>query len=114
MAALWCELTRDWSPLRGRYAASQISGGILLAPQGSYDPEAFELRALPLRPMLPGFAVNTLLYGTLLWLVIPGPFALRRHIRRKRGLCVACGYDLRHADHAACPECGRRRDAAAS
>ena len=37
-----------------------------------------------------------------------GEVALRRHIRRKRGLCVSCGYDLRHADHAACPECGAR------
>ncbi len=31
---------------------------------------------------------------------------LRHLIRPKRGLCVACGYDIRHADHDACPECG--------
>ncbi len=67
---------------------------------------------LPLAIIVPGFAANTLFYAAILWLVIPGPFALRRHIRRKRGLCVACGYDLGHADHEACPECGytsRRR-----
>ncbi len=63
-------------------------------------------RALPLRPIWPGFAINTLFYAAILGLVIPGPFALRRYIRRKRGLCVACGYDLSHADHDACPECG--------
>ncbi len=63
-------------------------------------------RLLPLRPIWPGFAFNTLFYAALLWLLIPVPFALRRHIRRKRGLCVACGYDLRHANHDACPECG--------
>ncbi len=61
---------------------------------------------IPLRPIWLGFAFNTLFYGAILWLVIPGPFALRRIIRRKRGVCVTCGYDLRHADHAVCPECG--------
>ena len=68
--------------------------------------------ALPLVPIWPGFAVNTVFYAAILWLPIRGPFVLRRHIRRKRGLCVSCGYDLRHADHDACPECGytsRRR-----
>ena len=61
---------------------------------------------LPLRPIWPGFTINTPFYAAILWLLIPGPFALRRVIRRKRGLCVACNYDLRHADHDACPECG--------
>ncbi len=63
-------------------------------------------RLLPLRPIWPGFGINTLFYAAILWPVILGPFALRRHFRRKRGLCVSCGYDLRHADHEACPECG--------
>ncbi len=63
-------------------------------------------RLLPLRPIWPGFALNTLFYAAVVWSLIFGRFALRRHIRRKRGLCVACGYDLRHADHDACPECG--------
>ncbi len=61
---------------------------------------------LPLRPIWPDFAVNTFFYAAILWLVIPGPFVLRRLIRRRRGLCLACGYDLRHAEHEACPECG--------
>ncbi len=60
----------------------------------------------PFLPIWPGFAVNTIFYVAILWLPIRGPFALRRHIRRKREVCVTCGYDLRHADHAACPECG--------
>ena len=61
--------------------------------------------SVPYRPIMAAFFLNTLFYATILWLVIPGPFALRKLIRRKRGLCVACGYDLRHAEHAACPEC---------
>ncbi len=66
-------------------------------------------RLLPLRPLWIGFTANSLSYGLLLWLLIAGPFALRRLLRllrRRRGLCPACGYDLRHAEHEACPECG--------
>lgn len=30
----------------------------------------------------------------------------RRRARRRRGLCVACGYDLRGSSSGTCPECG--------
>ncbi len=63
-------------------------------------------RVLPLRPIWPSFAINIFFYSIMLWLLIPGPFALRRLIRQRRGLCPACGYDLRHGEHEACPECG--------
>ncbi len=64
-------------------------------------------RAVPLRPIWTSFAVDTLFYATILWLLIPGPFVLRRHLRVRRGLCPACGYDLRSGEDDACPECGR-------
>ena len=41
-------------------------------------------------------------YPTLAF--IRGP--LRRHRRRKRGLCVRCGYDLTGNVSGVCPECG--------
>ena len=63
-------------------------------------------RLLAYLPIWPGFAINTLFYAGIVWLLIPGPFALRRLIRRRRGLCPACGYDIRHGEHEACPECG--------
>ena len=62
---------------------------------------------LPLRPIWRGFLTNSLLYAAILWIVLFARRDVRQFIRRKRGLCVACGYDLRHADHNACPECGR-------
>jgi len=65
-----------------------------------------ERRALPLAVIPIGFAMNTLLYAAAMWLLIPGPFALRRAIRRRQGRCVACGYDLRGAEHERCSECG--------
>ena len=66
-------------------------------------------RPIPFRPVWPGFPINTLFYATLLWLVTLGPFAARRVIRRKRGRCIKCGYDLRGTSGGggeACPECG--------
>ncbi len=82
---------------------STLGRGLQLA---FLPPDGGLVRAVPLRPIWPGFAGNTLFYAAILWLLIPGPFALRRLIRRRRGLCPACGYDLRHGEHEACPECG--------
>ena len=62
-------------------------------------------RTLPLIPIWPGFAVNTLFYAVVLWMLICGPFVLRRFIRVKRGRCVKCGYPM--GESAACSECGR-------
>ncbi len=89
----------------------QVTEGILLTPKAAVRRGCmlYRAKAVTLRPLWPGFALNTLFYSAMLWLLIGGPFVLRRHLRRKRGLCVACGYDLRHADHAACPECGAAR-----
>ena len=61
---------------------------------------------LPLIPIWPGFAINMIFYATILWLLTLGPFTTRRMIRRQRGRCIKCGYDLSHAEHEACPECG--------
>ena len=87
---------------------SRVSGGFKMGEDR--QPVSGFPRVVPLRPIWSGFAINTLFYATILWLVIPGPFVLRRlirrHLRRKRGLCVICGYDLRHAEHEVCPECG--------
>lgn len=33
---------------------------------------------------------------------------LRRRIRRRRGLCIQCGYNLSHNTSGVCPECGTR------
>jgi len=62
-------------------------------------------RMIPLRPIWPGFAINTIFYTMILWLPF-APFQLRRYRRVKRGLCIKCGYDLRGAVHEKCPECG--------
>ncbi len=66
------------------------------------------VRVLPLRPLLPGFAINTIFYAAILWLIFIVPFALRRQRRINRGLCPQCAYDLRGRSPQSntCPECG--------
>jgi hypothetical protein len=64
-------------------------------------------RALPLKPLWPGFVANTLFYTGILcggWLLFAAPFALRRRRRVKRGLCPTCAYPV--GDSAVCTECG--------
>ncbi len=60
---------------------------------------------VPLIPVWPGFALNTLFYAAVLWLLICGPFVLRRLIRVRRGLCPACAYPRGESD--VCSECGK-------
>ncbi len=61
-------------------------------------------RHVPLRPIWPGFALNTLFYATILWLLAWGAFALRRLVRLRRGLCPKCAYPM--GESAVCTECG--------
>ncbi len=61
---------------------------------------------LPVHVLWPGFAVNTAFYAAIVWLLSLLPFTVRRLVRRKRGRCINCGYDLRGAEHEVCPECG--------
>ncbi len=60
---------------------------------------------IPLRPIWPGFALNTLLYGAACWTLVSGPCTLRRWRRVRRGSCLACGYPV--VGLGRCPECGR-------
>ncbi len=64
-------------------------------------------RPLPYRPIWPGFAINTVLYAFILWLLFAAPFALRRRRRIKRGLCPKCAYPV--GESPVCTECGTLR-----
>jgi hypothetical protein len=59
---------------------------------------------VPIAPIWPGFAINTLFYAAILWMLFTAPFALRRRRRIKRGLCPACAYPVGASD--VCTECG--------
>ena len=101
----------EWRRVAGLHKPQpsiRITEGILLTPKAAARRAdlLYTTKALPLRPIWPGFAINTVFYAAILWLLAFGLFAARRVIRRKRGLCLKCGYDLRGAEHEVCPECG--------
>ena len=119
-------IERRWVQCYGWPARSLWSHWYLIDPgdsppiegsEGSINPlkpwRGFVPRALPTRPIWPGFAINTIFYAAILWLLTLGPFTARRIIRHKRGHCIKCGYDLRGTSEGGCPECGWRRDAEA-
>lgn len=60
---------------------------------------------LPYCPLWPGLIANTLIFATSWWALVATPIAIRRVLRRRRGLCPACGYDC-SASGMVCPECG--------
>jgi hypothetical protein len=62
--------------------------------------------ALPVVPILPGFALDTAFYAAIAFALWSAPGVIRRRLRRGRGGCPACGYDLRGSTSAVCPECG--------
>ena len=90
-----------------KYEAAQLAAGLR---KGMDVPYWLRFRPtfnrLPVTPIWSGFFVNACCFAALTWMLIAGPMALRRMIRRRRGLCPQCAYDLRGTGHAACPECG--------
>ncbi len=76
------------------------------------DPPALgakPLRAIPLCPRVVGLAANAAILVAAFWCAVPGPKLLRRRLRRARGRCADCGYDLAHLQQPVCPECGLER-----
>ena len=58
---------------------------------------------IPLGPLSPGFAINTIFYAAVLWVLFAVPVKVRRWRRIKRGQCAS----LRGTpDTVKCPECG--------
>jgi len=60
----------------------------------------------PLRPIWPGCLVDTLFFGTVWCFIILLPRHAKRRLRRWKGLCASCGYDVTSGELVACPECG--------
>ena len=108
MRSLWCEPGMSFTDV-----AYPPIGGIQISEDYAHvtDPEIEP--TLPLRPIIPGFLINTILYAFVCFAVFTSPGALKRALRTRRGHCAQCGYDLRGADAAhpvGCPECGWGRE----
>ena len=100
LRALWYEASFPSLPRRGRIDRGGLALPKALHPLGRG-------RVLPGRPIPGGFIVDTAFYALIWVAMIRGSGMLRRANRRRRGLCTSCGYDLGHAPHRICPECGR-------
>ncbi len=121
MLALWCGV--EYAPSDGPTPATEVAparsptllGGIPYAPAGPpvgttnamRDPT--RLRALPLLPIWPGLAFNTLFYALLWWLTFASVRMVKHNRRYRRGLCPICRYDLRADYSQGCSECGWKR-----
>jgi hypothetical protein len=61
---------------------------------------------IPASPLWPGFAINTIFYAAMLWLLWIAPGRIKRFIRVHRGRCPACGYIIAPGVGNKCSECG--------
>ncbi len=87
-----------------------LHGGLelpLIEPM--YPARDSTLRALPLIPIWRGLLLDTLLFAAIIAIVHSSVRALRSHLRRRRGHCPRCNYDLLHNVEAGCSECGWNR-----
>ncbi len=62
---------------------------------------------LPLRPIWSGLAADTAVFAACSWMLAAVLGGARAALRRSRGCCARCGYDLRGLAGAPCPECGQ-------
>ena len=120
---LWeIDITRGFplSVLHGRYEEwSNSGGGEGVYSEGwdvtigralgetGWDTQPPEpLSMIPTHILWSGAIINTLVYAAVWFGLIIAPGAARRTVRRRRGRCVQCGYDLRGEFEKGCPECG--------
>jgi len=103
--ALWYRV--NGASLANAEWAIGIEGGLMLSPPDSLEARAYSFRALPWWPAWPGLAGDASVFAGLWLAALAGPMAIRRMIRRRRGWCIACGYDRSAtAEDSPCPECG--------
>jgi hypothetical protein len=77
---------------------------IMIPAEGSIPFARARHWRLPLKPIWLGFIADSVFYASILGVLLLGPGALRRHLRRRRGRCAACGYPV--GASATCTECG--------
>jgi hypothetical protein len=104
-----CEATRSWVFPPGGVPVALPPLGLPVPPWLSRNVEVSAIvrkLGVPAIPMFPGFALDTAFYAALAFTLWSAPAVIGRRLRRVRGHCSACGYDLKGAPNATCPECG--------
>lgn len=76
-------------------------GGVEIATSGGGT------KYLPTLPLWPGMLLDIFVFACVWGAFFLGPGWLRRALRRRKGLCPQCGYDIRSLSAITpCPECG--------
>jgi hypothetical protein len=86
------------------FGVVEITSGYRVSTDRSIPWDVENPRVVPVDPIWPGFAINTIFYAAILWMLFALPLALRRRRRVKRGLCPACAYPIGTSE--VCTECG--------
>lgn len=111
-AALSCLVSAPMSPSAPNIFA--IDRGVLLPTNdAAYRESIASVRVLPLGPVWPGLIADVAAHGAMWWALLTLVFfafgGTGKAVRRARGQCPNCGYDLQHDFAAGCPECGWNR-----
>ncbi len=113
--AVWCEVRYEYDPTNfpgsSQPELSKFRGGIAVpAVQMARGPNGWGRdAALPFRPLLRGFVLDTICYAAVWSVILFVPGGVRRSLRARRGLCSRCAYDLKGQAAPGCPECGWHR-----
>lgn len=104
----WRSLSCEVAPADRNPEHFVVSGGLLV---GAHDRQIgteclVNMVVLPYRILLLGFVANSIVYAICITIIIVVAERLYGAIRRRRGLCASCGYDLRLTTTMTCPECG--------
>lgn len=99
-SSTWTKHVRGGLPIAGfNFLSRDVSGlGLAMGMQGIE-------RVLPLRPLWPGFVLNTMFWASALWLLWMIPRWLRSLWWGIRHKCTRCGYPVGVSP--VCTECGR-------
>ncbi len=81
-------------------------GGAYLLPEFFALKIGIQAKCVPYLPLWPGVIINSLCFFAFWLALLTGVPACRRALRRRRGLCPACAYDLTGNTTGTCPECG--------
>lgn len=91
-----------WFPLNSKSGKSEFKSSIGIQPGASVSERWLPIYILPL-----GFALDSLFYAAAWSVPLFGIRMGRRTLRRRRGLCARCAYDLKGLTLGSpCPECG--------
>jgi len=105
LLALWCSWRQ--SPSTVTVGLGPVEGGIELPQRQGLRRDFDTVRALPCRPVPQGLAADSAILA-IPWFVLLSLGPVLRAIRRRRGLCPNCAYNLRGLPPGSpCPECGR-------